>query len=135
MITPTKIIPPIFLRYCCVLSHMCTTIFFSVGIRYGGNSSTKGVSLFLKNVLLKTCAVRKASKIPVKYIDASTNPGFFGKNAEINKTYTGNLALHDMNGIISMVRRRSPGFRRVRVAMMAGTLQPNPITSGINDRP
>jgi hypothetical protein len=34
-----------------------------------------------------------------------------------------------------MVRRRSRSFSRVRVAMMAGTVQPKPITIGIKLRP
>lgn len=44
-------------------------------------------------------------------------------------------ALHDMNGMIRMVISRLLKLSIVRVAMMAGTLQPNPMTSGMNDLP
>ena len=40
-----------------------------------------------------------------------------------------------MNGVTSIVTRRLLGFSMVRVAMMAGTLQPKPITMGMNDLP
>ena len=40
-----------------------------------------------------------------------------------------------MNGMISMVISRSFLLSSVRVAMMAGTLQPKPISSGMNDLP
>ncbi len=49
--------------------------------------------------------------------------------------YTGNRALHDMKGLIRMVRILLLRFSIVRVAMIAGTLQPNPIKRGINDFP
>ena len=44
-------------------------------------------------------------------------------------------SLRRMDGMISIVNKRSPRLRMVRVAMIAGTLQPKPITIGINDRP
>ena len=40
-----------------------------------------------------------------------------------------------MNGFISMVISRLLRLSIVREAMIAGTLQPNPMTSGINDFP
>ena len=40
-----------------------------------------------------------------------------------------------MKGMISMVITRSFLLSSVRVAIMAGTLQPNPISSGMNDLP
>ena len=44
-------------------------------------------------------------------------------------------AEHDMNGTTSIVTRRLRGFSTVRVAMTAGTLQPKPMTKGMNDLP
>ena len=51
------------------------------------------------------------------------------------RTYKGKRALHDINGIISIVNRRSFLFSNVLVAIIAGTLQPNPINRGMNDLP
>ena len=62
-------------------------------------------------------------------------PWNLSKNALISKTYTGYRALHDINGIMSMVTILSFLFSMVRVAIMAGTLQPNPISMGMNDLP
>ena len=45
----------------------------------------------------------------------------------------GRRALHDMKGVISTVMMRLLRLSMVRVAMMAGTLQPNPMTMGMND--
>src|SRR5665647_609969 len=55
--------------------------------------------------------------------------------AEINSTYTGKRALHDIKGVIIMVSILSFLLSKVRVAMIAGTLHPKPITNGINDLP
>ena len=46
-----------------------------------------------------------------------------------------NDTFHDISGRISMVNKRSLRFSIVRVAMMAGTLHPNPIIIGIKDFP
>ena len=40
-----------------------------------------------------------------------------------------------MNGTISMVSTRSLGLRISRAAMIAGTLQPKPMSIGTNERP
>ena len=69
------------------------------------------------------------------YYDQKPIAELLGKMADIMSTYTGRRALHDMNGVIIMVRIRSFRLSSVRVAIMAGTLQPNPITNGINDFP
>ena len=47
----------------------------------------------------------------------------------------GRRAEHDMKGRMSMVMSRDRRLSMVRVAMTAGTLQPNPMTSGMNDLP
>ncbi len=44
-------------------------------------------------------------------------------------------ALQDISGIISIVKILSFGLSKVRVAIIAGTLQPKPINKGINDLP
>ena len=44
-------------------------------------------------------------------------PWFAVKKAEINRTYTGNRALHDINGMISIVSSRSFLLSSVRVAI------------------
>ena len=58
-----------------------------------------------------------------------------GKNAVIKRMYTGNRALHDINGLISMVISRSRRLSMIRVERIAGTLHPKPISKGINDLP
>ena len=47
----------------------------------------------------------------------------------------GNLALQDINGVRTMVIFRSRSLERVRVAMMAGTLHPKPMSMGTKERP
>ena len=58
-----------------------------------------------------------------------------GNIAAANSAYTGSRAPQDMNGAIITVRIRSRRFSSVRVAMIAGTLQPKPTISGMNDLP
>ena len=65
----------------------------------------------------------------------STNAACCGKNAPANSMSTGRRALHDMNGVISTVIMRLLRLSMVRVAIMAGTLQPNPMSIGMNDLP
>ena len=62
-------------------------------------------------------------------------PCHFVNNAVTNNMYMGYFVLHDINGIIIMVMSLSRLFSRVRVAIIAGTLQPNPIIIGITDFP
>ena len=57
------------------------------------------------------------------------------KNMPIIIIYIGRRAEHDMNGSIIMVISRERRLSMVLVAMMAGTLQPKPITKGMNDFP
>ena len=52
-----------------------------------------------------------------------------------NTKYMGRRALHDINGLTNIVIMRLFRFSMVRVAITAGTLQPNPINKGINDLP
>ena len=64
-----------------------------------------------------------------------TVPASFPKNVPASSAYTGSLAPHDMKGAISTVTRRFLGSSMVLVAMMAGTLHPKPIISGMKDFP
>ena len=45
------------------------------------------------------------------------------------------MALQDINGVSMMVIFLSRSLASVRVAMMAGTEQPNPMSIGTNERP
>ena len=65
----------------------------------------------------------------------SAKPLTLEQNAEINNAYTGNLAVHDMNGTSIMESKRSDSFSIVLVAIIAGTPQPNPKIIGIKDSP
>ena len=58
-----------------------------------------------------------------------------GKNAPAKRTKIGSRPAQDMNGMMAMVMRRDLRLSIERVAMMAGTLQPKPITIGMNDLP
>ena len=62
-------------------------------------------------------------------------PGFCGKNAAPKRTQIGSFAPQLMNGAMKTVRNRSRFDSRVRVAMIAGTEQPNPTSIGTNDFP
>ena len=58
-----------------------------------------------------------------------------GKNAPAISANTGNLAPHGINGVNIIVIRLSFSFSIVRLAITAGTLQPDPINMGMNDFP
>ena len=47
----------------------------------------------------------------------------------------GRRAEHDINGLIRMVMMRDDRLSIVREAITAGTLQPKPMTSGMNYLP
>ena len=61
----------------------------------------------------------------------SASAGVFGKKAPTSSTNMGRRPAHDMKGTSAMVISRLLRLSMVRVAMMAGTLQPNPITMGM----
>ena len=80
--------------------------------------------------------------MPRKYIENSVMPGSvtnptqrLGTNAPISSAYTGSRALHDMNGAIKMVVKRSRRLSIVRVAMMPGIAHAKLESSGMNARP
>ena len=106
----------------------------AVGTLYGGSSITKGRSSSLKN-LLRIFAPRTAIKIPNAYNPSITRPAFLGKKAPAIRMYTGIRPAHDIIGMIRVVIRRLFGLSIVRVANIAGTLQPNPMIIGMKDLP
>ena len=53
-----------------------------------------------------------------------------GKNTLTKNAYIGNLAVQLINGVNKIVILRSLSLVSVRVAMIAGTVQPNPINNG-----
>ena len=73
--------------------------------------------------------------MPNAYRPKSTAPACAGKNTPAISMYTGSLALHDMNGLMSTVIMRLLRLSIVREAMIAGTLHPNPMIRGMNDLP
>ena len=58
-----------------------------------------------------------------------------GKNAATTALITPKRGTQGINGFISIVIKRSFGSSRVRVAIIPGTLQPNPETKEKNDFP
>ena len=75
------------------------------------------------------------SRMLVTYIRNTTVPALAGKNVAATITYTVRRAEQDVNGTSSAVSSRCRASGRTRTAEIAGTLQPNPTTSGRNARP
>ena len=73
--------------------------------------------------------------MPSTYRLSTTRPRYSSKNADAISPYTGSLAEQDTNGSSMIVMRRSFTFSIVRALMAAGTVQPNPISIGMNDLP
>jgi hypothetical protein len=89
----------------------------------------------VKSVFRKSRADKIASKIPVTYNPKSTRLAYLLKNIPTKTRYTGKRALHDMKGTMSIVIIRLLRLSMVRVDIMAGTLHPKPMMSGMNDLP
>ena len=53
----------------------------------------------------------------------------------MSRPYTGSRAEQDIKGTSMMVMRRSFSFSMVRAPMTAGTVQPKPMSMGINALP
>ena len=66
---------------------------------------------------------------------ATAEIGHHDDKALIKRIYTGSRALHDIKGVISIVIIRSRRLSMILVAIIAGTLQPNPMKSGMKDLP
>ncbi len=64
-----------------------------------------------------------------------TLPALAPKNVPANSIYTGNRAEQLIRGLIRILSNRSRSLSKVRVAMIAGALQPKPMSRGINDLP
>ena len=59
----------------------------------------------------------------------------WGKKAPASRTKIGSLPAQDINGMMAIVIRRLLRLSIARVAIIAGTLQPKPITIGMKDLP
>ena len=92
-----------------------------------------GVIVFLPNILILYLFI--ARRIPQTYNDRRMKLALLGKNAPASNTYTGKRALQLISGLTSMVIIRLLRLSIVREAIIAGTLQPNPITKGMKDLP
>ena len=92
-----------------------------------------GSSSFLNKVFLNTKPNMKATNIPNMYKDATTIDALSGKNNPANITYTGSLALHDINGAKRAVSFLSFSLSKVLADIIAGTVHPNPVIIGRKD--
>ena len=84
---------------------------------------------------LSIIAERIARTTPMKYIPRRARAELWGKKAPARRTKIGSRPAHDMKGIMAMVISRLLRLSIALVAMIAGTLHPNPITMGMNDLP
>ena len=84
MMLATRMMPPIFCKYCLPFSHVCRAMAFLVGKRYGGSSITKGVSSpFTKN-RLKILLIITAMSMPTTYIEIIIAERYFkAKNVPV----------------------------------------------------
>ena len=108
---------------------------FNDGKRYTGSSRTKGTEFPLNTEDFNNNPVTTATITPVPYKRPITSAVFSGKKTLQKARYTGTFAEQDIKGVSRMVMRRSRSLERVRVAMIAGTVQPNPTSMGTNERP
>ena len=76
-------------------------------------------------------AIKNACQVQVHHYLCTVS----AKKAAIKTTVNRKLALHDMKGVKIIVILRSRSLARVRVAIIAGTLQPKPISIGTKDEP
>ena len=106
-----------------------------VGILYEGSSIIRSVLVLLRINLLSRNPVAIATMIPKKYNEKTISPLYCAKNTLTNRMYTGSLAEHEVNGMISVVSKRSSFLSSDLVAIIAGTLHPKPSTRGMNDLP
>ena len=73
--------------------------------------------------------------MPNAYSENITVDACAAKKAPEKTIYTGMRALQDMSGVTNMVMKRLLVFSIVRVAITAGTLQPNPMSKEMKDLP
>ena len=83
------------------------------------------------DTLEKILASISETMIPNTYISMMMLAACVGKNTPANNAYTGRRAEHDIKGTSNVVMRRSLGCSMVRAAIIAGTLQPNPMIKGM----
>ncbi len=76
-----------------------------------------------------------ATNIPITYMEKADKASNPGKNISEKSTYMGNLAEQDIKGVTNIVLRLSCSVSNALVAMMAGTVHPNPNIMGKNAFP
>ena len=86
------------------------------------------------DVLIDRAAARTVAVLE-KAVEKAGSMGFSGKNISEKSTYTGSLAEQDIKGVITITFRLSCSVSSARVAIMAGTVQPNPRIMGKNALP
>ena len=86
-------------------------------------------------VRLSTSAASTPTTMPIRYREIITGTAWSGKNTAVNRAYMGSFAEQLMNGVSMTVILRSCSDGSVRVAMIAGTEQPKPISMGTKLRP
>ena len=96
---------------------------------------TKGVSSVLNQNVLNSFAVAIATSTPRIYNPRKTSAACFSKNVPTSKHIWSSLAEQDMNGLIRMVIILLERLSIDLDDIIAGTLQPKPIISGIKDFP
>jgi hypothetical protein len=84
----------------------------------------------MKIVRLMINPENAANNIPKIYKALITNAECFGKNADEKSAYMGSFALQLINGVRRIVIFLSRALDSVRVAIIAGTLQPKPTRTG-----
>ena len=83
-------------------------------------------------VRLTIAAMASAASTPMKYTENITAPWYAsGKSAAMISVYTGRRAPQLISGAMNWVMSRSRRDSIVRVAMMAGTVQPKPTSRGM----
>ena len=126
-----NIIVPAFSIKWLTRSQTWVNTFFAAGMRYAGSSIMKEASLSVNRVFLKRYPDSMPTTMPNTYRLSITSMRPFAKNAPAIRPYTGSLAEQLIKGSSSMVMRLSLSFSMVRAPIVAGTVQPKPISSGI----
>ena len=85
--------------------------------------------------LPKIRATIAAKTMPNPYMEKITSPAYPPNSVPASRAYTGSRALHDIKGATMIVTSLSRSDSSVRVAMIAGTLQPKPMIIGMNAFP
>ncbi len=138
-----KITVPASLRNTAARSKVWRTTERSVGRRYGGSSSKRGIRRPFTTVRPSTPAAASAVRVENRYMNtmrrpctgSTPNTSVGGNSAAMISVYTGKRAEQVIRGMTSMVKSRSRSRSMVRVAMMAGMAQAQPLSMGTKARP